>query len=119
MHSPLAASANNVLGDLELGLLAVVQVLECDGQLMHQVLTSARSSIASLARIETAEELREDVEGIRSGTSFLQAVFAVFIVQFSLFGIAKSFVGLTDELELQNKIHNYYNKKRIIITEKL
>ncbi len=79
-HSPLAASTNNVLGDLQLSLLAVVQVLERDRQLMHQVLTSARSSVASLARIEAAEELREDVEGIRSGTSFLQAVFTVFIV---------------------------------------
>lgn len=79
-HSPLAASTNNVLGDLQLSLLAVVQVLERDRQLMHQVLTSARSSVASLAWIEAAEELREDVEGIRSGTSFLQAVFTVFIV---------------------------------------
>ena len=101
--SPLAASTNDVLGDLKFGLLAVVQVLEGDGQLMHQVFTSTWSSVASFARIETAEELREDVEGIRSGTSFLQAFFAVFIVHFSLFRIAQSFVRLTDKFELKNK----------------
>lgn len=105
----IAASTDNGLLQSKLGDLAAVDVLQVD--LVHMV-DSAGLLGASIAHATTehsteattaaAEELREDILGVHSGTTStaFQTLLTILVVDLTLLGIGKSLVGMRELLKL-------------------
>ena len=91
----LTAVADNVLLESKLAHSAVVHVLQGHGELVHQVLRPAGTSLPAAAERITAataaEEHVEDVHGVHAsaspGSALLDPLLAGLVVQLPLLGI--------------------------------
>merc|ERR1719461_166007 len=109
---PLTAVADNVLLESKLAHSAVVHVLQGHGELVHQVLRPARTSLpAAVERITaatSAEEHVEDVHGVHAGAStrpsLLDTLLARLVVELPLLRVGQHLVRHRDLLELVSRL---------------
>ena len=110
---PLTAVADNVLLESKLAHSAVVHVLQGHGELVHQVLRPAGTSLPAAAERITAataaEEHVEDVHGVHAGAaptgpSLLDTLLARLVVKLPLLRVGQHLVGHRDLLELVSRL---------------
>merc|ERR1719328_504563 len=100
---PLTAIADNVLLESQLAHSAVVHVLQGHGELVHQVLRPAGTSLPA-----AAEEHVEDVHGVHAAAStrpsLLDALLARLVVELPLLRVGQHLVRHRDLLELVSRL---------------
>ena len=109
---PLTAVADNVLLESQLAHSAVVHVLQGNGELVHQVLRPARTSLPAAAEgitaATSAEEHVEDVHGVHAAAStrpsLLDTLLARLVVELPLLRVGQHLVRHRDLLELVSRL---------------
>lgn len=99
--STLALSADDVAIDFECHLLAVVEVLKGDVDLVADILGALPARLTpSTKAAEAAEEMRQDVVHTASHSTLLETLGTILIVKLTALRVLQNLIGLVDLLEL-------------------